>query len=121
MKKTYKWIIAFLISVVACIVGGALRQDVNIENHVPSDTGINAEKLLKSNEENREEYAIKVNINTASKAELCLVPGIGESTAEKILEVRNQYGSFSNVEEIKMADGIGDKTFGKIKKYLTVE
>ena len=122
MKKSYKWIVAFLISVVACFAGNALKPEKNIKNHLPADTvNLDAEKLLEANDENREEYVVKINLNKATKDELCLVPGIGESTADEILKVRNHYGSFVSVEEIKMADGIGDKTFEKIKKYLTVE
>lgn len=62
----------------------------------------------------------KININTASKEELDTLPGIGEATAQKIIEYRNKNGKFSNIEEIKEVSGIGDSKFEKIKDYIKV-
>ena len=43
----------------------------------------------------------KVNLNTASRQELCTLPGIGETKADAILAYRSAHGSFSRIEEIK--------------------
>ena len=42
-----------------------------------------------------------VNINTATKEELKTLSGIGDSTADKIIEYRNNVSKFKNIEEIK--------------------
>lgn len=58
----------------------------------------------------------KVNINTASSEELDLLPGIGPSYAEKIIQGR----PYSKIEDIKKVPGIGDSTFEKIKDQISV-
>lgn len=61
-----------------------------------------------------------ININTASLNELDDIPGVGPSTAEKIIEYRKSNGFFKKVEDIKNVSGIGEKKFEKIKKYITI-
>jgi comEA protein len=60
-----------------------------------------------------------ININTASAQEFMQLPGIGPSTAEKILAYRKQQ-SFSTIEDIMNVKGIGDKKFAKMKPYLQI-
>lgn len=62
-----------------------------------------------------------INLNTAGIDELISLPGIGQSTAEKIIEYRNKKGKFKNVKDIMNVKGIGEKKFEKIKGYLTTE
>jgi competence protein ComEA len=61
-----------------------------------------------------------ININTADSTQLQLVPGIGPSTAEKILQMRKSYGSFKSVNDLTAIRGIGPKRLEKMRKYLTV-
>jgi competence ComEA-like helix-hairpin-helix protein len=61
-----------------------------------------------------------VNLNTASSAELQQVPGIGPSTADKILKARKSYGSFHSVDDLRAIKGIGPKKLDKMRKYLAV-
>jgi competence protein ComEA len=61
-----------------------------------------------------------INLNSASAAELQQVPGIGPSTAEKILEMRKSYGAFKSVDDLLAIKGIGPKRLEKMRKYLTV-
>ena len=60
-----------------------------------------------------------VNLNTASAAELQQVPGIGPSTAAKILQMRKSYGSFKSVDDLRAIRGIGPKRLEGMRKYLT--
>ena len=61
-----------------------------------------------------------VNINTASVEQLCQLPGIGESTAEKIIEYRESYGGFESIEELKNVKGIGTSKYNEIKNNITI-
>ncbi len=67
-----------------------------------------------------EKQQAKVNINTATTAELQTVTGIGPATAEKILLYRASNGSFMKLEDLKKVDGIGDKTYEKLKDQITI-
>ena len=60
-----------------------------------------------------------ININTASADELKTLSGIGDVTAEKIIEYRSSK-SFKSKEDIMSVDGIGSKTYEKIKDRITV-
>ncbi len=62
----------------------------------------------------------KTNINSANKADLQQVPGIGESKATAIIEYREKEGLFQTIEDLKNVSGIGEKTVEKLKEYLDV-
>ncbi len=62
-----------------------------------------------------------ININTADLASLDELPGIGPSTAQKILDYREENGLFTAVEEIMNVSGIGDAKFEQVKELITVE
>ena len=62
----------------------------------------------------------KININTASEAELCGIPGIGAVRAAAIIAYRKEKGDFSSIEEIKNVSGIKEGTYEKIKDSIKV-
>lgn len=61
-----------------------------------------------------------VNINTASEAELQLLPGIGEVRARNIVEYREKNGPFGTIEDITLVSGIGSGIFEDIIDLITV-
>ena len=61
-----------------------------------------------------------VNLNTATLEELTSLPGIGESTAQKIIDYRKQNGKFKVIEDLKNVSGIGESKFDNIKDKITV-
>ena len=61
----------------------------------------------------------KINLNTAGQAELEKLPGVGPSTAQKIINYR-QNNPFSSIEDLMKVPGIGEKTFEKMKEMLSV-
>lgn len=65
--------------------------------------------------------ASKININTATLAELDTLPGIGPAIAQRIIDYRTQNGDFKTIEEIKKVRGIGDALFNQIKDLITVQ
>ncbi|MDU5806125.1 MAG: ComEA family DNA-binding protein [Peptoniphilus harei] len=60
----------------------------------------------------------KININSADLSELTKIPGVGEKTAQKIIDYRTN-NSFSSIEDIKNVPGIGDKKFEAMKDYIS--
>jgi len=61
-----------------------------------------------------------ININTATKEELDTLPGIGEVTAQRIIDFREQHGNFQRIEDIMNVSMIGPKLFEQIKDKITV-
>ena len=62
----------------------------------------------------------KININKATQAELETLPGIGTSTAEKIIKYRTENGNFKKKEDIMNVSGIGENKYQKIKDLINV-
>ena len=67
---------------------------------------------------NKEEA--KVNINTASQAELDSLPGIGPALAQRIIDFRVENGNFNSIEDIQNVKGIGDSKYEDIKDKIVV-
>lgn len=63
---------------------------------------------------------IPIDINRLSAPELRLVPGIGEKTAERILEHRASSGAFRRLEDLTQVKGIKEKRLEKLRPYLCV-
>ena len=61
----------------------------------------------------------KVNINTAGQAELESLPGVGTSTANKIINYRTR-NKFKAIEDIMQISGIGPSKFNSMKELLEV-
>lgn len=82
-----------------------------VENIISEEAG---ENIL----ENDENVGEKVNINTATIDDLTKISGIGESTAQKIIDYRKANGKFKSIEEIKNISGIGENKYNQIKDYI---
>ncbi|HID96984.1 MAG TPA: helix-hairpin-helix domain-containing protein [Thermodesulfobacteriaceae bacterium] len=95
------------------------RQPMNIRMKKPLDlvtAGLLALTLLFA----PAAFAGKIDINTASISELQELPGVGEKTAERIVEYRKRTGGFHSAEDLKNVKGIGGKKFIKIRDQITV-
>ncbi len=62
-----------------------------------------------------------VNLNTADRAALTALPGIGEELAARILEYREEHGPFETVEEMTEVSGIGQGKLAALEGLVTVE
>ncbi|MCR5200981.1 MAG: helix-hairpin-helix domain-containing protein [Saccharofermentans sp.] len=63
--------------------------------------------------------ASRVNINSASREQLMTLPGIGEVTADAIIEYREQ-NLFARIEDIMNVSGIGEAKFNSIRDFICV-
>ena len=103
---------------------GAAREAVNLADWVTDGQML----YFPTEEEDREAGAEKaeaeagiVNINTADKAALCTLPGIGESRARDIISYREANGSFESCEDIMKVPGIKTAAYEKIRDKITVK
>jgi competence protein ComEA len=62
-----------------------------------------------------------VNVNTATVQQLELLPRIGPSVAQKIVDQRKANGNrFASLEDLMLVQGIGERTFAELKPYLAL-
>lgn len=64
--------------------------------------------------------AAKVDLNTATVAQLDALPGVGPVTAQHILDWRTRNGRFATVEQLREVDGIGEHRFQQLRELVTV-
>jgi len=62
-----------------------------------------------------------IKINTATVQDFSGLPGIGPALAQRIVDYRNEFGSFLMLEDLKKVKGLGGKKYDKIKDYLVVD
>lgn len=62
-----------------------------------------------------------LNINYATQEELEKLPGIGPVLAQRIIEYRETYGPFTDIEELLNVEGIGQALLDRIRHLITVE
>jgi competence protein ComEA len=70
--------------------------------------------------EGEEQSPQKIDINRAESWLLDALPGIGEVTAQAIVDYRNENGLFQRIEDLLKVKGIGQGTLDKIKDFITV-
>lgn len=86
-----------------------------------SDLSVVVEDLNDSSQINdRNEGYGKVNINLAGESELMTLPNIGEVKAKAIINYRETIGVFKTIEEVMNVVGIGEKTFERLKDFISV-
>lgn len=86
---------------------------------VPGDSVSPAFALISSKQE-KIAFA-RININTASAAELTALPGIGATMAQRIVSHREQYGKFRRLEDLAGVKGIGKRKLEALKEWVAVE
>lgn len=99
-----------------CIMIGVLIGRYTADNQYPvSDNQIN-----NISDENIDPQSLgKINVNTATLAQIDELPGIGPVLAQRIIDYRTENGPFSVIEDLMHVDGIGEVRFNEIKDYIT--
>ncbi len=62
-----------------------------------------------------------VNVNTATVDQLVLLPGIGESRANALIQARKQRGGFKTVDELLEVKGIGEAGLAKLRPHVALK
>jgi competence protein ComEA len=62
-----------------------------------------------------------LNLNTATRAELEKLPGVGPVLAGRILEFREKKGRFKRIEELLAIPGVSERKWQDLRRYLTVD
>ena len=88
-------------------------KSTDITNTTSVNTNLSTNKKSKTDIE-------KINLNKATQTELETLPGIGPSTAEKIIAYRKENGNFKNIEDIMNVNGIGESKYSKIRDLINV-
>jgi competence ComEA-like helix-hairpin-helix protein len=62
--------------------------------------------------------AMVLDVNTATVGELCALPGVGETLAERIIEHRTKRGGLRSVEQLLAVQGMGQRTFESLRPFV---
>lgn len=97
--------------------------DTNISTQSSANASTSGEKTVNQSSGNNTSNSsnTKVNINTADKTALMSLPSIGEKTAQKIIDYRENVGKFNTKEDLKNVSGIGDKKYSQLEEFITVD
>lgn len=122
-KQKLRKIILFVIVIVLSIGVGLIIQhrETQYRSFFVQKTSMGKENDSEIVEESPLPESKLVNINTDSAEELERLDGIGEKTAERIINYRRQNGDFEVIEDIMRVSGIGKKKFEAIKDFICVE
>lgn len=116
MKKSL-WILLGITGVFLCVLIGVFIGRNFVNNYIPLDSITNS-NVSESSEHKQDTKGL--DLNTATLQQLTLLPGIGETLAQRILDYRTEHNGFNSVEELKQVSGIGDKKFAEILPYVKV-
>ncbi len=94
------------------IISSKSVQIVTTDN-VSNKTKSNKKKITQNSSE-------IININSASKEDFMTLPYIGEVKAERIIQLRNEMGTFISIKDLEKVKGIGSKTLARLEPFITI-
>jgi competence protein ComEA len=104
----------------AALLEDGQQLDIPYQNGaVPTDVSSAVDLPSSAQEPTPDPNIELVNINTATLEELDALPGVGPTTAQKIIDYRTNT-PFSTIEDIMQVSGIGPATFENMKALITV-
>ena len=106
-RKTIRYFLLFIILIELIFIIGD-----NMINSKENDIQIN---------DGQNYFEEKLDINSASVDDLCVLDGIGPKIAQNIIDYRNKNGDFKDITQLKNVKGIGDKKLEKIKDKIIIK
>ena len=70
--------------------------------------------------ESRNQIDYRIDLNTATKAQLMELPGIGETLADRIVEYRARNGAFLTTKDLLNVSGIGEGKLKEIEERIKI-
>jgi len=114
---------AILILCIAALIGTGIRLYLNkyhSEEEIRIIKGaVEVPEGVKAGSTTSEELSLTIDINSTTAEELETLPGIGPVKAKAIIDYRKEHGVFKIPADIQKVPGIGEKTFLRIKPYIT--
>ncbi len=104
---------AFLCLLIGIFLGRNLNNDYISANHESDSQSQSGENANQTNDG-------RVDINTATLKQLDLLPGIGETIAQRIIDYRNEHGDFASIDDLLNVTGIGMSKLEEIRPYIKV-
>ncbi len=126
MKKAGSWLlicitVLFLGFLAGIFVGRNVFSEALPDNTFLIPAPQSAPMPTGTQTESNEIHEWRVNINTASVDELDLLPGIGPSIAQRIVDYRTEFGPFTQIMQLANVKGIGEATVRNLKDYVILE
>jgi competence ComEA-like helix-hairpin-helix protein len=104
-----------------------LKPYIDLPDYIPTNKNKYQNKKYKNNKKNTKTIPTNINIaegsieiNSANANELCKLPGLKQTIANRIIKFRNKLGGFYNINQLKEVYGLKNSTFNKIKKYISL-
>ena len=115
MKKAFTWSVLFV--AIGCLIfqiGMFIGR--NTTSFLPEQS-----QYSSAVESISETETIRININSATAEQLQTLPGIGEVLAQRIVDYRNEIGSFNSIDQLLKVNGLGDKKLEAILDSICLE
>ena len=107
------WIVAALLGLTICILALSSAPDFAPVEVIYSS----AEEEKAEPPDNND----KILLNQATKEDLMKIAGIGEKLAERIIQYREEIGGFTDLEQLKNVEGIGDAKYASIIEQVILD
>ena len=102
------WLAAFAGLLALLVIGRAIRVAV-VPDPAASPGEANATLTL------------RIAVNTAEPDELRLLPGVGATLAQRIVEHRERHGPFASIEDLEAVSGVGEVTRQRLRLWITTK
>lgn len=86
--------------------------------HCPDKAGSGYAEVHPLPAQQRLVLGLPLSLSRASLEELALVPGIGPVLADRIVQYRHKNGDFTQIEELLLVEGVGEKTLAKLSSFI---
>lgn len=115
MKKP-QWILLGITGVFICLLVGIFVGRNLSGSYIRIHNSADSQDSIAATEQNDG----RMDINTATSDQLQMLPGIGETLAQRIIDYRTEHGDFKTVGELLQVSGIGESKLEQIKPYIKV-